>query len=74
MTASHSDPADGFDHEAFRTALRALLDQARRADVDLEGAYNVRTPLPDQPDHTVEISKLQKTVIGPEKSGPQPDR
>ncbi len=64
---------DHDDHEArstrmtnaeFAAALERLVSRARRDGVDLEGGYNVRTPEREQPDVTVEISRIAKRTDG----------
>lgn len=50
---------------AFRADLEALVARARDAGVDLQGAYDVRSPAAEQPDYTVEISAIAKR---PERS------
>ena len=47
-----------FDCETFETELAELVAHARKSGVDLDGAYDVRTPHPDQSDYTVEISRM----------------
>lgn len=52
------------DRSTFATLLERLVSQARNADVTLQGAYNVRTPVPDYPDYTIEITELAKNRPG----------
>lgn len=61
LTAMGTDdppPADPIDRETFETELAALVEHAREAGVDIEGAYDCRAPQTDHPDYTVEISAL----------------
>lgn len=57
-------PENPVDRSTFAGLLERLVSQARDADVALEGAYNVRTPLPDRPDYTIEITELAKNRLG----------
>lgn len=43
---------------AFETELGELVAQARREGTDVRGAYDMRTPNPDEPDYTVEITEV----------------
>ena len=47
-----------FDRDAFEAELAELAARARKSGVGLDGAYDVRTPHPDQSDYTVEISRM----------------
>ncbi len=48
------------DVPAFETDLIDLVDEARSDGVSVAGAYDVRTPRPDEPDYTVEITEVSK--------------
>lgn len=64
MPTNHPDtPDDPFDREAFETELAALIDRARRADADIEGAYDVRTPRPNERAYTVEITEIESRAV-----------
>jgi hypothetical protein len=62
-------PDSGDDNDittrtAFDTALERVVATARDANVPLEGAYNVRSPRPDVPDYTIEVTEQTKRVPG----------
>ena len=62
MTRPES-PDDGDDltaREELGAALERAVAAARDRDVELEGAYNVRSPRSDVPDYTIEIAKQTK--------------
>ncbi|WP_154018966.1 hypothetical protein [Halococcus agarilyticus] len=42
----------------FVAGLDRLVAEARDANVSIEGAYNVRSPRPADPDYTVEVSEI----------------
>ena len=44
----------------FDAALERVVSAARDRDVELEGAYNVRSPRHKVPDYTIEIAKQTK--------------
>ncbi|HET7324429.1 MAG TPA: hypothetical protein VFJ06_08865 [Halococcus sp.] len=46
--------------DEFATELEHLVAEARDESVPLEGAHNVRSPHPDDPDYTIEISAIVK--------------
>jgi len=46
----------------FGTALEHLVATARDANVPLESAYNVRSPRPDVPDYTTEVTEQTNRV------------
>lgn len=48
--------------DEFDAELEGLVAEARDAHVPIEGAYNVRSPRSDNPDYTVEISRIAKRV------------
>ena len=52
---THPASASGFEAE-----LRELVVQAQRAGTDVRGAYDMRTPNPNEPDYTVEITEVAK--------------
>ena len=52
--------------EEFDAALEQLVAQARDQSLPIEGGYNVRSPNPDEPDYTIEISEIVNRT-------PQPD-
>lgn len=63
MTDINSNSADDpFDRETFRIELAELVDHACETGVDIEGAYDVRSPRPDDIDYTVEISRVVDRV------------
>jgi len=51
---------DHMTNAAFTDELERLVARARDAGVDLEGAYNVRTPQGSQSDYTIEIAEITK--------------
>lgn len=54
-----SGPRNGRMTEAeFVAGLDRLVAEARDANVSIEGAYNVRSPRPADPDYTVEVSEI----------------
>lgn len=55
-------PGDPTNHEGFETALSRLVSTAEETSIDIEGAYDVRTPEGDRDDYTVEITVIQKRV------------
>jgi len=57
-------PDEPTDREGFETALSHLVATAEEAGIDIEGAYDVRTPRGDRSDYTVEITVIQKRVPG----------
>lgn len=62
-----TDPYDGTgttrsERSSFETELTRLIDQSRRDNIPLHGVYDVRSPHPDEPDYTIEISELTKRV------------
>lgn len=63
MTHTNRHDADASDRfrtrTEFATEFEALVARARDAGIDLQGAYDVRSP-GDQPDYTVEISEVVK--------------
>jgi hypothetical protein len=46
--------------DEFTTELEHLVTEARDESVPIEGAHNVRSPHPDAPDYTIEISEIAK--------------
>lgn len=59
MTASESPVDGGSDRAVFETDLTALINQARNADVDLRGAYDVKGD-DGTVEYTVEISAVKR--------------
>lgn len=58
-TDTDDDPSpNDFDRAAFESELARLVSQAQRADIALEGAYDIRSSQREQPDYTVEISRI----------------
>lgn len=57
-------PDEPTDREGFETALSRLVATAEETGVDIEGAYDVRTPWGDRDDYTVEITVIQKRFPG----------
>ena len=55
----HSDGGP-LDHETLETEFADLIKRAREADLTVEGAYDVRSPWPEETDYTVEISPIAK--------------
>jgi hypothetical protein len=55
---SGSEP---LDREAFEVELSELITQAHRAGVTITGSYDVETPQPNRPPHTIEITKFRKS-------------
>lgn len=53
---------DQVNRETFTIELQRLVAQARDDGAELEGGYNVRSPDPDIPDYTVEITEQEKLV------------
>jgi hypothetical protein len=49
------------DASAFEIELDELVAEARRTGTDVRGVYDMRTPDPDEPDYTVEITEVAKT-------------
>ena len=57
---SPTPPTDPIDDEEFTTQLNQLIDRARNSDIQLIGAWNARSPHPDEPDYTIEITEQTK--------------
>ena len=55
---------DPTDRAGFETALSRLVRTAEEAGLDIEGAYDVRTPRGDHDDYTIEIAVIEKRVPG----------
>ena len=53
---------DRMDRERFTAELQRLVDRAHDDGVALVGGYNVRSPHPDVPDYTVEITEQEKLI------------
>lgn len=57
-------PPDSHDdygtRDEFAAKLERLVAEARDNDIPIEGAYNVRSPHPDDSDYTIEISEITK--------------
>jgi hypothetical protein len=49
---------DSMDASAFETELDELVAQARRQGTDVRGTYDMRTPNPNEPNYTVEITEV----------------
>lgn len=49
---------DSMTADEFDAKLEQLVAQARDESFAIEGAYNVRSPNPDEPDYTIEISEI----------------
>ena len=59
MTTEDENSTDEpFDSEDFADELMELISHAEKADIDVRGSYDVRTPRPDQNSYTVEISEI----------------
>lgn len=46
--------------DEFDAELDRLVAEARDEGVPIEGAQNVRSPRPDDPDYTIEITEITK--------------
>ncbi len=57
-------PNDPTDSEEFDRTLSGLVSDAEANGIDIEGAYDVRTPRGDRSDYTVEITVIQKRFPG----------
>ncbi len=55
---------DRTERDQFETELGEIVARARDDDVQLDGAYNVRSPHRDVPDYTIEISEIAKRRPG----------
>jgi hypothetical protein len=53
---------DRMDRAAFRTELERLVARAQEDGVEVGGGYNVRSPDPDVPDYTIEITEQEKRI------------
>lgn len=71
MTPTQSD--DPIDRDSFTTLLDQLVSRARAAGVGLEGTYNVRTPLRNHPDYTIEVTQIEKNRPGESGSAADTD-
>jgi hypothetical protein len=49
---------DSITISAFETELGEIVTQARREGTDVRGTYDMRTPNPDEPNYTVEITEV----------------
>jgi hypothetical protein len=61
MTQSRQDD-DRMNRETFAAELQRLVARAEEDGVELGGGYNVRSPHPEVPDFTVEITEQEKLV------------
>ena len=62
MTPSSGPRDEPMTRDEFATELEHLVAEARDESVPIEGAYNTRSPRPDDVDYTVEISAIAKRV------------
>ena len=53
------------NRDGFENQLRQLLSDARENGVQFEGAYDIRSPEPDERDYQVAISEIVKKRDGP---------
>ena len=53
---------DRMDQAEFRTELQGLVARAQEEGVEVGGGYNVRSPDPDVPDYTIEITEQEKRI------------
>lgn len=51
-----------FDEDAFEDGLARLVVRAQHADVELQGAYDIRSPQREQPDYTIEVTEITKPL------------
>jgi hypothetical protein len=49
---------ESMNASTFETELGELVAQARRDGTDVRGTYDMRTPNPNEPDYTVEITEV----------------
>ena len=59
--SSRDDP---IDETEFATALKQLIERARDSDIQLVGAWDARSPHPDESDYTIEITRQTKRTFG----------
>ena len=57
---AHERNHDSMSREEFVTELDRLVNAAHESDIQLVGGYDVRSPRPETPDYTVEITKIRK--------------
>lgn len=58
MTPSSGSRDEPMTRDEFAAELDNLVAEAREGNVSIEGGYNIRSPHPDDPDYTVEISEI----------------
>ena len=58
MTPPEGSRTNPMTADEFDTELEQLVAQARDESLPIEGGYNARSPHPDEPDYTIEISEI----------------
>jgi hypothetical protein len=58
MTPSPRPQNDPTTLDEFDAELEQLVAKARAENIPIEGAYNARSPHPDDADYTIEISEI----------------
>lgn len=71
MTASYQSDSPT-NRDEFETQLKQLITAANDDEIPIEGAYDVRSPKPDERDYQVEITEVAKS-FGPARTA-QTDR
>lgn len=61
MTASHQ-PNSPTNRDELETQLKQLITAAQNNGVSVRGAYDVRSPKPDERDYQVEITEVASSV------------
>ena len=65
MTVPGRQTGDSSDRTAFETRLQQLIADARDDDIQIEGAYDVRSPHPEVRDFQIEITEIAKSTMWP---------
>lgn len=60
MSPSSGPRDEPMIEDEFDAELDRLVAEARDEGVPIEGAQNVRSPRPDDPDYTIEITEITK--------------
>lgn len=63
MMSGPQQNTDRMDVSTFEIELTQLIESARNDETQIRGVYDVRTPRPDEPDYTVEITEVAKQSV-----------
>lgn len=58
MVANQHPSADDHDYDIFKDELAAVISRARIAELEIEGAYDMRPTDSDPPDYSIEIFRI----------------